>query len=310
MGAKIIENLFKNLDKRIKVYDNITKGVFMKNTNLSSLPVLILLLLVCLEGCISNPTINTEGKSFPPNELCFEYMYTDIPITQYSYLALKENLHFMELDGVHGSGDRAVIIPSGGHIITVKYSVGNQYTDPMLIRFNFEPGKYYYLDYEYKEGEFFKADQIEPFVSDMPETLIDDAKNKFEKVRLFLEWSIANPTTLDAAWIKEDGKSFISKITITGNEFKITMPLGFYVGNVEGKLFFDQNWIVLYPTRHYSTRNKNNEEFNAPFSFQPAWLNKETFYYERNGDYLSITKTIANSNYIQNKNSVRFKKME
>ena len=82
------------------------------------------------------------------------------------------------------------------------------------------------------------------------------------------------------------------------------MPLGIYVGNVEGKLFFDQNWIILYPTRHYSTRNKNDEEFGAPFSFQPAWLNQEILYYERTGDYLSITRTSANSNYIQDNKPV------
>ena len=282
----------------------------MKNANLSLLPVLILLLLVCLNGCTSTPTINMEGKSFPPNELCFEYMRTDIPIGQYSYLALKENLHFMELDGIHANGDKAVVIPSGGHIITVKYSAGNQYTDPMLIQFNFEPGKYYYFDYEYKETGIFKADQIIPFISDMPETLIDDAKNKFEKAGLFLEWSIANPSALDGTWTKENGQSLINKITITGNEFKITMPFGFYTGNVEGRLFFDQNWIVLYPTRHYSTRNKTDEEFGAPFSFQPAWLGKEIFYYERTGDNISITKTAADSKYIQNKKPVMFNKNE
>jgi hypothetical protein len=222
-------------------------------------------------------------------------------------LALKENLHFLGLDGVHASGDRAVIIPSGKHIITVRYFTGDHYTDPILTGLNFEPGKYYYFDYEYKKGEFLKNAQIEPFISDMPGSLLNNAQSNFEKARLFLEWSIANPAALDGTWIKEKGTSVVNKITITGNEFKIIMPLGFYTGNVEGRLFFNQSWIVLHPTRHYSTRNNTGEEFNAPFSLQPAWLDEEIIYYERTGGSLFIARFSSNSNFFLNKNPVVFK---
>ncbi|MDR1251974.1 MAG: hypothetical protein LBK62_07380 [Treponema sp.] len=279
----------------------------MKKTNFGLFSVSILLSLILLNGCASNQAVNDEAKFPSPNELCLEFMSADIPIDQYSYLALKENLHFMELDGVHVIGDRAIIIPSGKHVVTIKYSIGDHYTDPVLIGLNLEPGKYYYLNYEYKKGEFLKNDQIEPFISDMPDSVLSNAKSNFEKARLFLEWSITNPAALDGTWIKEKGTSIINEITIIGNKFKIIMPLGVYTGNVEGRLFLNQNWIVLYPIRHYSTRNNNGEEFNAPFSLQPAWLNEDIIYYERTGDSLSITRFSSNSNFFLNKNPVIFK---
>jgi hypothetical protein len=282
----------------------------MKNTNFGLLSVVILLSFICLNSCASNPTINTEGKFPSPKGLCLAFMRTDIPMEQYSFLALKEDFHFMELDGVYATGDRAVIIPSGDHIIMFKYSIGNLYTDPMFLRFNFEAGKYYYLDYDYEKGGLLKGDKIEPFISDIPESLLDDARNKFENAKTFLEWSMTNPAALDGTWIKEKGSSLVEKITIAGHEFKITLPLGFYTGNIEGKLFFTENWIILYPARHYSTRNKTGEEFGAPFSFQPAWLNKETLYYEHTGDYLSITRTSTNSNFTLNNKAVTFKRIE
>lgn len=281
----------------------------MKNTDLGLFFfVTIFLSLIYLNGCTSNQAVNGEVKSPFSKELSFEFMRADIPIDRYSYLALKENIHFMGLDNILSAiDDRAVIIPSGEHIITIRYSTGDRYTIPVFMKFIFEPGKYYYLDYEYKKGEFLKSDEIEPIISDIPDSLLNDAQSNFEKARLFLEWYIANPAALDGIWIKEKGATLINKITIIGDAFKIIMPLGFYTGNVEGRLFFDQNWIVLYPTRHYSTRNKNGEEFNAPFSMQPAWLNKEILYYEHTGDSLSITRSSGNSNFIQNKKPVVFK---
>jgi hypothetical protein len=279
----------------------------MKKTNLALLSMLILFAVIFLDGCTSNPS-NIEGKSLSPNKLCLEFMRPDIPMEQYSYLALKEELHFGTLDSVRAGGDRAVIIPSGVHDITFGYSDENRYSNAILIRFNFEPGKYYYLDYKYTKGEFLRGDTINPFISEMPESLLHDAKSDFEKARLFHEWSIANPAALDGTWIKEKGRSIIGKITITGNEFKITMPLGFYTGNVEGRLFFDQNQIVLYPSRHYSTRNNSDEEFTAPFSLQPAWLEMDILYYERTGNsFLSITRISNNSNFFQNKKPVTFR---
>jgi hypothetical protein len=235
-------------------------------------------------------------------------MSTEIPIDQYSYLALKKDLHFMELDSVHVNGDRSIVIPAGAHTITFKYSAGYQYTEPMLMRFMFEPGKYYYLDYEYNKGEFLKRDKIEPVITDMPDALLHTAHSNFEKAGLFLEWSAAHPEALNGTWIKEKGTSFIGKITISGNRFKIIMPWKLYTGNVEGRLFYNQNWIILYPTRHYSTRNNTSEEFNAPFNYQPAWLNEEILYYERSGDSLSIAKFSSNSNYFLNKKPDTFKK--
>jgi hypothetical protein len=279
----------------------------MKKINLALLSILILFAAACLDGCTSNPS-TIEAKSLSPNELCLEFMRPDIPMEQYSYLALREELHLGTLDAIRTSGDRAVIIPSGVHDITFDYFDKDRYSKPLLIRFNFEPGKYYYLDYKYTKGEFLKADTIDSFISEMPELLLNDAKNNFEKARLFLEWSIANPTALDGTWIKEKGSSFIGKITITGNKFKITMPLGFYTGNIEGRLFFDQNQIILYPDRHYSTKNNTDEEFNAPFTLQTSWLKMEIFYYERTGDSsLSTIRIFNDSNFFLNKKPVTFK---
>jgi hypothetical protein len=282
----------------------------MKNTNMGLFFVSILLSSIYLNGCASNQAVNGEAKSPSPNGLPMEFMRTDIPIDRYSYLALKENIHFLKLDNIPAHGDRAVIIPSGEHIITIRYFTGASYTDPILMRFIFEPGKCYYLDYEYKRGEFLKSDEIEPIISDIPDLLLNDAQSNFERARLFFEWYTANSAALDGTWLKEKGTILINKIriTITGDEFKIILPFGFYTGNVEGRLCFDQNWIVLYPTRHYSTKNESGEEFSAPFTFQPAWLNKEILYYEHTGDSLSITSFSGNSNFFLNKKPVVFKK--
>jgi hypothetical protein len=262
--------------------------------------------LIFLNGA-SNQAVNGKVKFPSPNELCLEFMSADIPMDQYSYLALKENIHFMKLDGVHANGDGALVIPSGEHTITFKYPAGPRYTDPMLMRFIFEPGKYYYLDFEYKKGKFLKRDKIDPVIKDVPDSLLHKAQSNFEKARLFLEWSIANPAALDGTWIKEKGTSMVKKITIIGNTFKYIIP-SIYTGNVEGRLFFNQNWIVLHPTRHYSTRNKTGEEFKGPFGSQPAWLNGEIIYYERTGDSLSLARFSRNSNFFITKKPVTFKR--
>jgi hypothetical protein len=237
------------------------------------------------------------------------FIQSDIlPIEQYSYLVFKDGIQFLELDNVYATGGKAMIVPSGNRIVKFRYFMQTetsiQHTDPISMQFNFIPGNYYYLDYELEKDNILTSPKLNPAISELPVSLMNEAQINFEKIKTFIAWPAANPLVLQGIW-KGTGTGWGTKeLTVTGNEFSIKLH-----NNIiwEGRCVYNDNWIILYPNMTYTIRG--DERKNNPVDYlnpiNTVNLAANVLYYERSGNNISITR-ISGGDILFPKKSVAY----
>jgi len=176
----------------------------------------------------------------------------EIPLEQYSVIVARKGSSIITVNGVDRPRDALrrgdpLIIPPGSYVLIAEwFNRPGWRSDPINIRFAFEEGKYYYLDYVETH------DKVRFFVTDLTDTeLLERAKNSKAT------FSRVTPSFLKGVWVYSNRYPPVdTEINFIGNRFVIASfnRLSRKSSIAEGRYLINESTIVLF----YEKQNDKN----------------------------------------------------